>query len=262
MEALETPDAAEPEAVEPETAEPDRPAPASRRRGRTAGLIAGAVALGVVAGACAGYVVQAGRPPTKLPSLSQPVVRQAKGDVAPLSAAEDRRVKTDGDLRKLLLQRPRGAHDTDFDAGSDGWMDIADYADTFDKPTEAFAQELEDEFRRAATTSWQVGDTYTVEIRLVQYREEVKEAAPNSAEDQQYWSGKKPNTSSWPVPGAGDGMAYVHHTPRTKPGYLPEYVAEAEASRGDVFMEIWISDTRPIPKEKIMDLATRQVARL
>ncbi|MGW4561449.1 hypothetical protein ACWEN3_03245 [Streptomyces sp. NPDC004561] len=243
-----------------EAAEPDGPAPSAPRRGRTAGLIAGAAALGVVAGACAGYVVQAGRPPTRLPSLSQPVVRQAEGDVAPLSAAEDRRVKTDGDLRKLLLKRPRGARNEEL--GVDGWMDVADYADTFDKPAGAFADLLTDEFRRAAVTRWQTGGTYTVEIRLVQYRQETKTAAAQSVEDQQYWSGRKPNTSSRQVPGTGDGMAYVHHTPRTEPGYLPQYVAEAQASRGDIVMEIWITDTRPIAEEKIMDLAERQVARL
>src|SRR5262245_49039165 len=74
-----------------------------RRRGRATAPIGAAALLGVVAGTCAGYLVQAGREPAKLPSLSQPVIKQAKGDVEPLSAAQDRRLRTDGDLRKLLL---------------------------------------------------------------------------------------------------------------------------------------------------------------
>ncbi|MFF9816717.1 hypothetical protein [Streptomyces sp. NPDC014006] len=72
----------------------------------------GAVALGLIAGTCVGYLIRADREPTALPSLSQPVLRQAGGPApAPLSAAQDRKVKTDGDLRKLLLQAPGGAKD-------------------------------------------------------------------------------------------------------------------------------------------------------
>ncbi|MDO0927082.1 hypothetical protein QQY24_17300 [Streptomyces sp. TG1A-8] len=57
-----------------------------RRHGRAAPLIAGAAAPGVLAGVCTGYLVQAGRPPTGLPPLSQPVVRRAEGDVVRLTA--------------------------------------------------------------------------------------------------------------------------------------------------------------------------------
>ncbi|WP_367669716.1 hypothetical protein [Streptomyces sp. DT2A-34] len=100
------------------------PRPRPRRRGRTALLIAGAVVLGLVAGTCAGYVVQADREPTKLPSLSQPTLKQSRGEAPePLSAARDRRVKTDGDLRKLLLKKLAGAKDADWLEGADGWQD-------------------------------------------------------------------------------------------------------------------------------------------
>ncbi|MFE9450489.1 hypothetical protein [Streptomyces sp. NPDC006739] len=231
------------------------------RRGRTTALITGAAVLGVVAGTCTGYLVQVGRPPTKLASLSQPVVRQAKGDVEPLSAAQDRRVKTDGDLRKLLLKRPGDARDTDF-VSADGWMDLADYADTFEEPDRAFGHELESEFRRAAEAGWRIDGTYVVDIRLVQYRQVSKPAAAEAVLQQQDWAGRQPDTSSRSIPGTGDGMAYVHHTPKTKSGYLPEYTDEATASRGDIEMEIWITDTKPVPQEKIMELAKRQVGRL
>jgi hypothetical protein len=230
------------------------------RRGRTGALIAGAALLGVVTGVCTGYVVQAGRPPTELPSLSQPVVRQAKGTVEPLPAAYDRRVKTDGDLRKLLLKRPKGARATDF-GSADGWMDLADYASTFKKPAGAFEYELESEFRRAAQTTWRVG-TYAVEIRLVQYHQVSKPAAAKHVEEQGYWAQREPDTGSSLIPGTGDGMVYVHRTPRTKSGYLPVYSARAIASRGDIYMDIWIDDTKPVPEKKIMELAKRQVARL
>ena len=232
--------------------------PERSRRGRTAALIAGAAALGVVAGVCTGYVVQAGRPPAKLPPLSQPVVHQAKGEVEPLSAAQDRRVKTDGDLRKLLLTRPRGTRDADLSSTGDGWMNLADFAETFQKPASAFGSLLEGEFRRAAVTGWQIGDTYAVEIRLAQFHQVSETSAADYTADQEGWLAQKSDTDSWPLPGTGDGMVYVHHG-RSKDG---GYEAEAVASRGDLLMDIWITSAQPVPKQKIMDLAKRQAARL
>ncbi|RZB18748.1 hypothetical protein StrepF001_13755 [Streptomyces sp. F001] len=242
---------------------PEAPeAPAPRRRGRTALLIAVAAALGVVAGTCAGYVVQADRRPTALPPLSQPAVGQAKGEAEPLSAAQDRRVRTDGDLRELLLERPKGARESEFLAGSDGWLELADYADQFEEPSTAFGNLVDDEFRRAAATGWEVGSTHTVEIRLVQYRQEEYLAAAEWAESGYYWAEDQPDTRSWPIPGTGDGMAYVHDTPEQESGYQPLYSAEAHAWRGDIAMEIWIYDTKPISKKEITDLAKRQMGRL
>ncbi|MGW1026168.1 hypothetical protein ACWD4J_21170 [Streptomyces sp. NPDC002577] len=241
--------------------EPVRPA---RRRGRTTLLIAIAAALGAVAGTCTGYLIQADREPTPLASLSQPVVEQAKGKgPEPLSAAQDRKVKTEGDLRKLLLKRPKGARDGIYAAGDDGgWMSVAEYADAYEKPVNAFRNLLGEEFRRAAVTSWLVGSTYSVEIRLVQFRQEENLAAAGRADSGYYWAEKEAGTRSWAIPGTGDGMAYVHTTPEQQAGYLPIYSAEAHAWRGDIAMEIWVYDTKPIPKEKIMDLAERQVGRL
>lgn len=173
--------------------------------------------LGVVAGTCTGYLVQADREPTKLPPLSQPVVKQAKGEVAPLSAAEDRRVKTGGDLRKLLLKRPKGTRDTVFELGTDGWMDLAEYAETFKEPDEAVGNLIEEQFRRAAATSWRVGSTQNVVIHLVQYRQEQALSAAENAEGSYYWAEEESDTRSWPIPGTGDGMAYVHDSQIARP---------------------------------------------
>ncbi|MGW1781736.1 hypothetical protein ACWCQQ_21690 [Streptomyces sp. NPDC002143] len=255
---MEGPERAEEEVGE--TAEGDPPRP--RRRGRTTAMIAAAAVLGVVVGACTGYLVQADREPTALPPLSQPVVGQAQGEVEPLSAAQDRRVKTDGDLRKLLIARPKGAKDTV--AGSDGWADLAAYADQYDRPGVTFNNLVDDEFRRAAVTTWQVGETYHVQVGLVQFRQLSKPAASEWADNGHYWAEKEDDTRSWPIPGTGDGngTAYVHDTPDREPGYLPLYKAEAHAWRGDVYVEIYISDTKPISKAKIMNLAQRQVGNL
>ncbi|MEW2624265.1 hypothetical protein [Streptomyces sp. NPDC048106] len=274
MEALEVPEPeagpAEPEAEpedgpaepEAEAGETEGPVPPVRRRGRTAGLIAGAVALGVVAGGCVGYVVQAGRAPTKLPPLSQPVLRQGKGTVPVLTAAEDRRVRTDGDLRKLLLPKPRGARDSVLEEGVDGWLDLPEYAGSFKDPAGAFQGLLSDELRRVAVTSWRIDSTYDVEIRLVQYRQETTLGAHEHATGQQSWWEQEPDTDSQSVPGTGDGVAFTHARPHTEPGYLPQYEAEATASRGDIDMEVWVVGTKPVPMKKVMDLAKRQMGRL
>ncbi|MER5434343.1 hypothetical protein [Streptomyces sp. NPDC002588] len=234
-------------------------AEAPRRRGRAVLTVAVAAVLGVIAGTCTGYVVQAGREPTPLPPLSQPVVGQAKGEVEPLSAAQDRKVRTDGDLRKLLVSRPKGVRDTEV---PEGWMDISEYAESYDRPANAFTNLNGDEFRRVATTSWREGETFSAWVYLAQFREDSKIGASEWAGSGVYWAEKTDDTRSWPLPGTGDGMAYVHDTPERKAGYLPLYAAEAHAWRGDICMEIWLYDSRPIPKQKIMDLAERQVGKL
>lgn len=243
-------------------AEPAVPRP--RRRGRTALLIACAAALGVVAGTCTGYLIQADREPTRLPSLSQPALAQARGEgPGMLSAARDRQVKVDGDLRKLLLKKPGGAKAADWLDADDGWMDLAEYAGSYEKPGTMFGNLIRDELRRVAVTGWQVGGgNQTVEIRLVQYRQQESMEAAEANRNNLYWAGHDAGTRSWSVPGTGNGMAYVHTRPDRKAGYLPLYSAEAHAYRGDISLEIWVYDTRPISKSKIMDLAERQMERL
>ncbi|MEU0248678.1 hypothetical protein ABZ192_31045 [Streptomyces sp. NPDC006235] len=239
--------------------------PGSRRRGRgrTPALIGAGAVLGLVAGTCAGYLVQVDRAPTKLPSLAQPSLAQATGDgPEPLSAARDRRVKTDGDLRKLLLKKPRGARDAGYLMGDEGWLDLAGYAAYYKKPGEMFGELVSDEFRRAAVTGWRVGGTYQVEIRLVQYRQEEVLTAVDRTGNSQYWAEAEGGTDSWAVPGTGDGRAYVHNRPENEPGYVPVYTAEAHAWRGDIAVEVWVTDTKPIPKAKILNLAERQMERL
>ncbi|MGW7424335.1 hypothetical protein ACWGJB_30635 [Streptomyces sp. NPDC054813] len=222
--------------------------------------------LGVVAGTCAGYLVQADREPTALPPLSQPSVGQAQGAAPePLSAAQDRQVKVDGDLRKLLLSRPSGARESRYPVGSDGWMDASTLAETYKYPATAFHDLVgKKEFRRAAVTEWRENGDLNVEIRLVQYRqEETGTEAADAAGNAYYFAEPADDydTDSWPIPGTGDGRAYVHGKPYTSYG-VSQYSAEAHAWRGDIAMELWINDTKPIPKTKVLDLAKRQMERL
>ncbi|MFE9170653.1 hypothetical protein ACFYNZ_14195 [Streptomyces kebangsaanensis] len=175
-------------------------------------------------------------------------------------AAQDRFVKTDGDLRKLLLPKPRGAKDAKWLQGVGGWMSMPEYAGYFEDPEEAFWELIGDEFRRAAVTGWQVGDRHIVEIRLIQFRQEEEAGASSRAENAQYWARKESGTRGWPIRGTGTGWAYVHSRPDRGDG-MP-YGAEAFAWRGDILVELWISSVKPVPKAMIMDFAQRQMERL
>ncbi len=232
-----------------------------RRRGRTAALIGTALVLGLVAGTCTGYLVQAGRTPTPLPPLSQPVLAQARGQApAPLPASQDRRVRTDGDLRELLLKKPRGAKHTEWLKDGVRWLDLTALAETWTGPGEVFGDLVRDEFRRAAMTVWEE-DGYAVEIRLTQFRQEEYTAATDAADDAQRWA-EAPANDNWLIPGTGNGRAYVMTEPETEPGFEDQYTAEAHAWRGDIAMSVWVTGPKPVPKRKIMDVAERQMERL
>lgn len=213
--------------------------------------------LGLVAGTCAGFLVQAHREPTRLPSLSQPVLTRAKGPAPePLSAAQDHRVKTDGDLRKLLIPRPKGTKVPDWAPETDGWLDMAGYAGELEHSDRVFDRLVGQEFRRAAGATWTETSTRNVTVRLVQYRQEEDLVAEGRAHG---W--KTDDTRGWPITSGSDGTVYLFK-PERKAGYLPLYKAGATAARGDIAMEIWIYDSKPITKSKIMDLAKRQLERL
>ncbi|MFQ6141488.1 hypothetical protein ACLMNJ_00235 [Streptomyces seoulensis] len=245
-----------------ESADGTAPARPRRPRGRTTLMIAAAAVLGVVAGSCTGYLIQADRRPTALPPLSQPVVPQATGEVEPLSAAQDRRVKVDGDLRKLLVERPAGAQDADSAPGQDGWLDQAAYAEQYTQPSGVFIDLARDGFRRSAVTSWQVGETHTVDVVLTQFRQEENPAAKNWTELVRKSNQDGGGIRSWLIPGTGEGRVYVHDTPDQDPGYLPVYTARAYGWRGDISMEISIDDDKPISKAEIMNLAKSQMGKL
>jgi hypothetical protein len=223
--------------------------------------VAVAAVLGVVAGTCAGYLVQAGREP-KLPLLVQPVLPQARGpQPEPLTAEQDRKVRNDGDLRELLLAKPSGATTPEW-VEPQGWMYLADYADTGEDP-EAAATHLEkQEFLRGAVTGWDAGD-HEVEISLVQFgQKDVPTAPEDDSENTRYWAEDDLDVESRPIPGTGDGRAYVHPEPFRESGVVPGLSAEAHASRGDLSVHIWVYGDDPVPMKTIMDLAVRQMERL
>ncbi|MFF0074536.1 hypothetical protein [Streptomyces sp. NPDC005494] len=246
---------------------PSRPRP----RGRTALLIAAAALLGISGGTAVGYGIQAERPPTPLPALSQPELAYpakalpADKVPAPLPASQDRQVKTDGDLRKLLIDRPAGwSEDKEADWLDDGWMTVGDLAREFKSDDGMFEYFLESDIRRIAAAAWKKGTHREAEIRLVQFSSGVDTAAADFAEGQRsYMSEAEAGAGNEgdAVKGSGEGRYYVYGVDR-KAGYLPFYRARAVMHRGDVMVEINLFDTRPISKKDIRTLAERQLERL
>ncbi|MEV8391304.1 MULTISPECIES: hypothetical protein [unclassified Streptomyces] len=242
-----------------------------RRRGRTTLLIAAAAVLGIVAGTATGYAVQAEREPTPLPVLAQPGVGYpAKSlprgkEAEPLSAKEDTRVRTDGDLRKLLVGRPSGAEEAFPVWLNDGWRSLHMYVLDYQEPSIMFKGLLGDGFRRAAAASWTQGENREVNINLVQFRAGHTLGAAAHAEGQQSYMPDDDEYSAGnpgdPIKGSGNGRYYLYK-PERKAGYLPSYRARAIAHRGDVMVDINMFDTKPISKKDIRTLAERQMERL
>ncbi|WP_262386965.1 hypothetical protein [Streptomyces sp. TRM49041] len=246
-------------------------APAPRRRwGRTALLIASASVIGLVGGTAVGYKIQADRPPTPLPALSQPGLAYPakplpKGqEPAPLSAAEDRRAKTDGDLRKLLVPKPKGAEDADGLPADGTWSDLTSYALTFESDDYMFEQLAEEGLRRVADIGWAKGNRTTL-VRLVQFRSGYYAGAAEHAEGQRAYMPYSKNgagNGGTLLKGTADGRYYVYDKPDREPGYLPLYKARAVFHRGDVMVDIWLYDTKRIAEKDIRTLAERQLERL
>ncbi|APE22951.1 hypothetical protein SVEN_3926 [Streptomyces venezuelae ATCC 10712] len=257
----------------PETAPPPDPAeapdpvavPPRRRVLRTVGLIAVAAVLGLVGGTAVGYRIQADREPTALPPLNQPGLAYPakplpKGEEpAPLSAAEDRQVKTDGDLRKLLVPRPAGARAD----GPDGWQSLAGYVNGFTRPEGALEFQLDQGVRRIATRAWRVGEYKRVEVNLVQYRASSGIGALEHVESQQRIAigQSKSDSLGKSVRGSENGRYFVYPVER-RAGYLDLYEARAFIQRGDIAITILMSDTRKITESEIRSLAERQLGRL
>lgn len=244
-----------------------------RRRGlRTALLLAAAVLAGALGGVTYGYHEQAAEPPTPLPPLNQPGLAHPKKPLPadevpePLSAAQDRRVKTDGDLRELLVSRPDGAVDAELDYGGEGWLAPYEVAADSGAPDQTLGFMLEQGLRRTAFTSWseEGSTTSVVLIHLYQFRNNATAGSVDYLEIQQNFTsaGLDEQVRSVPLKGSGNGEAYFNETPYEEVGLPPLYQAIALARRGDIVMEIYWIDGAPVAEKDLTTLAERQLERL
>ncbi|MEU2098863.1 hypothetical protein ABZ771_24695 [Streptomyces globisporus] len=248
-------------------------APVRRRpRGRTTLIIAAAALLGIVGGVAVGYGMQAEREPTPLAALSQPGLgypaKPAAADraPAPLPAAQDRRAKTDGDLRKLLIDRPKGTRKTLIDelGLGDGWEPVEQYAEGYEDPHYMFESLGGLELRRVASVAWEQGEYRETQVSLIQFRSGDQHGAAEHFDDQimyMPWDKDGAGNTGEAIKGSREGRYFLYPVVR-KAGYLPSYRARALAVRGDIALDISIYDTVPISKKDIRTLAERQLERL
>lgn len=250
---------------------PDAPDTAERRRprGRTSLIIASAALLGIVAGLGTGYTVQADRKPTPLQPLSQaklsyPDEPLSEDEYEPVPAKHDRRVKTDGDLRKLLVDKPKGARNTDFLPIEDGRLTTGAYARQFESPGYMFGELLTSNVRRVAATDWESGEFKLTTVSLVQFHDlTARSAVQHAAAQQSYMPDeKRAGNSGHPIEGSELGRYWVFDSPYREPGLPPLHTARALAYRGDIVMDVYIMDIEPISEKEIRDLAERQLERL
>lgn len=256
---------------EPPADTPEPGAAGERRpRGRTTLIIAAAALLGIAGGVAVGYGVQAGRAPTPLTALSQPdLAYPAKALPAgkapdPLPASQDRRVRADGDLRKLVAPRPKGWEEDKLltTLGWDGWLGLEGYALEFEDEDYMYGDLLDQGIRRVAGAAWKKGEHRTATVRLVQFRSGA--AAADHAEDQRSYMPQTDHgagNGGTALKGSANGRYYVYPADR-KPGYMPVHRARAIFQRGDVMVDIHVYDTAPISKKDIRTLAERQLERL
>ncbi|MET7858762.1 hypothetical protein ABZS81_16380 [Streptomyces sp. NPDC005318] len=244
------------------------PTAARRPRGRTALLIAAAAVLGIAGGTAVGYGVQADRAPTPLPALSQPDLGYpAKALPAdkvpdPLPVSQDRQLKTDGDLRRLLVDRPSGARKSP--RWQDGYESLPEYALFYDSEDFMYETLAKSGIRRVAAVGWRQGQYRDTNVHLVQFRSGSMLGASELLDgqlDYMPYAEDGAGNGGDPIKGSGNGRYYLYKV-KNKPGYMPSYRARALAQRGDVMLDINIFDTAPISKKDIRTLAERQLERL
>ncbi|GGT55284.1 hypothetical protein [Streptomyces purpureus] len=232
----------------------------TRPRGRTALLIAAAALLGITGGTAVGYTIQAGRAPTPLPPLNQPALAYPAKPLPP-GVVADHQVRTDGDLRKLLLPRPAGAREPEERWLREGWMGADEYAEDFVRPNGALAYQLELGIRRTAVTSWDTGADRSIVISLTQYRPGDSVGAVEHGDGLRADAADDAGGDGEAVKGSGNGRYYVLPVWQ-KAGYEDLYEARAYVHRGDVLVEIHIFDSKKISGADIRTLAERQLERL
>ncbi|MGR4882661.1 hypothetical protein ACIPUC_25105 [Streptomyces sp. LARHCF249] len=247
-----------------EAAGATEPAAAPRRRGRTTVLIAGAAVLGILAGTVTGYAVQYHREPTALPPLAQQKI-VVPSPIAPNEATTRRSVnanrwdKAEEDLAKKLLEAPGGAKD-----GYSGYesldMFAAAYYESPDRGFDSIAQDV----RRIATAGWRQGEHDFIEIRLLQFQDQHSAQEYQEGQSSYQDEEKRAGNDGFALPGVPDGYGRGWlYKPKTKAGYHPLRQARAILRRGDIVMDVELTNNRgDVSQAEITDLAKRQMERL
>ncbi|WP_345982795.1 hypothetical protein [Streptomyces sp. DSS69] len=142
-------------------------------------------------------------------------------------------------------------------------MPYAEYARYFKDGEAMFRYLTVSGLRRVAATECVQKDRYT-HLALVQFGPGLdNHASDHFALQLSYMpeaEGGAGNAGD-PIEGTGRGRYFLYPVER-EAGYLPLHRARALAVRGDIMIEIDVSDVKPISKKDIRVLAERQLGRL
>lgn len=252
----------EPEFVSSSVPPPPPPAPyRPMARGRLTLVVAAAAVLGVLAGGGAGYQVQRGRTPTPLPPLVAAAPAQPKGTAPARPApkvADDRNAVYEGDLLKLILPTPKGAKQTER-----RWVSQAEEAENWDDPASEFGELGQNGFRRAALARWSVGKSnFTdTEVGLVQFRDDLSPYTSQFLRVREDGDGGHQDYST-PIPGTLDGEVFPSQDPYDEGEGLKIYVGVGLARVGTIYVEVYVSSTRPVSRNAVMSVITKQLERM
>lgn len=219
---------------------------------RTRLLFTSAVVLGLLGGAGTGWAIQRQRPATPLPPLATAVeVRAAATASQSPDPATDDGAKLDGDLRKLLLDKPSDATDTAFTRPVH-WLSAHDLAELTGRPELRFAELNRDGFRRAAARLWDAKDGTTVDLELTQFQ-------TGSGASDYYDAGISGQKGAVKIAGALTGYA-VAFPDRNTDG---QYWGEAVAMHGTVIVGVYVySSVKPVDPNGIARIAAEQLGKL
>ncbi|WP_380585990.1 hypothetical protein [Streptacidiphilus monticola] len=191
--------------------------------------------------------------------MPQPAYPSARAGAPALTADEDDMVRTDGDLTKLLLPLPKGSKLAD---DIQGWESLSEYAQSFDRPGDAFRHQLELGFRRAAHTSWRTGDVF-VNVELSQYQHAAEDSADSYVSDQLGFAadrGGDPGGSA--IPGYPSGRAYAGKKAQHADDGSVFYESQALAYHGDIVVDVFVVSPRPISAQTGIGIIESQLERL
>ena len=233
------------------------------RKRRTGLLFTSAIILGLLGGIGTGYAIQAKRAPTALPALDQPIpqlgppVGTAAPSAAPSTAsaadlAGDDQLTLDGDLRKLVIDKPAGAKDWVESPYVNGWEGLDYYTLDYNTSSQAdiFTQLTSAGLRRIAGRTWIASDGTQVNLALLQFR---------TTSGAQSVAARDHKATLISIPGTASGTVY-DYPDKNRDG---SYTGVARLVHGTVMVEIWaFSDNGPVKTSMLQNLATQQMAKL
>ncbi|MET9615319.1 hypothetical protein [Kitasatospora indigofera] len=231
--------------------------PARVRRPRPVLLLTSALVLGLLLGGGAGYVIQAGRPPTPLPPLqvALPSYPAAVLDAAAAAEAAPKPLAIDGDLRKLVLERPGGTEAWGDNPDVPSWITVGELAERTGEAKRTFADFNRDGFRRAAGVDWKQGGT-RYRVTLLQYGPDDADRALVEAR------GMHGAAATKFADGVNGGYQVESEPENWAESTEKYYYGSAVARRGTVVMEIEVFAPQPVDAAALKDLAKKQWERL